>query len=213
MSLVYYKLMFNNSSQNGSAHTVIIIVLVIALVGSLGFIFWQNFINTTDSNQEESITRVGTKSNGKNVDNEPIDKNNYTHIEEWGIVIPRHPEDNVIEYEIEPESEDVAHFVSSEQKTLGGQCGTFGFSYHALVRVSGDGSMDERQAMSMKHAEESGNMFSVDGIRYYMVNSYSGGYCGAERLGAGDSVPQAWVDANNNLDQSILSAKSLDDLN
>src|SRR5687768_12703428 len=32
-------------SQKGSAHIGIIIILVIALLGTLGFVFWQNFIH------------------------------------------------------------------------------------------------------------------------------------------------------------------------
>lgn len=35
--------MKKRSSQSGSAHLIIIIVLTIALLGTLGFVFWQNF--------------------------------------------------------------------------------------------------------------------------------------------------------------------------
>lgn len=34
--------------QSGSAHVIIIVILVIALLGVLGFVFWQNFINKKD---------------------------------------------------------------------------------------------------------------------------------------------------------------------
>ena len=41
--------------QQGSAHLVIIIILTLALVGSLGFVFWQNFVGK-DSNTEANVT-------------------------------------------------------------------------------------------------------------------------------------------------------------
>lgn len=34
--------------QKGSAHVVIVSILVVALIGALGFTFWQNFINKDD---------------------------------------------------------------------------------------------------------------------------------------------------------------------
>jgi len=39
-----------NTRQSGSAHIIIIIFLVLALVAALGWIFWQNFV----SKDEES---------------------------------------------------------------------------------------------------------------------------------------------------------------
>lgn len=44
----------NSRSQNGSAHVVIIVVLVLALMGALGWVFWQNFSKDKD--------RVGSTS-------------------------------------------------------------------------------------------------------------------------------------------------------
>ncbi len=34
-----------NKNQSGSAHVIIIAILAVALIGALGFLFWQNFIN------------------------------------------------------------------------------------------------------------------------------------------------------------------------
>jgi len=48
--------------QSGSAHVIIIIILILALLGTLGFIFWQNFIKpdsavaNTGKGQREDIT-------------------------------------------------------------------------------------------------------------------------------------------------------------
>jgi len=47
--------MHRSSRQQGSAHTVIIVVLVIALLAALGFVFWQNVIKK-DSSEQTSQT-------------------------------------------------------------------------------------------------------------------------------------------------------------
>ncbi|MDB5166970.1 MAG: hypothetical protein JWN26_115 [Candidatus Saccharibacteria bacterium] len=52
--------MKSRQSQAGSAHLVIIIVLVVALLGALGFVFWQNFINKPVANQANSSQTTPT---------------------------------------------------------------------------------------------------------------------------------------------------------
>jgi len=53
--------MKTRTSEQGSAHLIIIIVLIVALVGTLGFVFWQNFVNkpaeksTTSTSQQTEI--------------------------------------------------------------------------------------------------------------------------------------------------------------
>jgi type II secretory pathway pseudopilin PulG len=53
----------NSSKQTGSAHVVIIVILVIALLGTLGFVFWQNFINK-DSATQDSTTNTQSAEDG-----------------------------------------------------------------------------------------------------------------------------------------------------
>jgi len=51
----------NSLRQKGSTHVVIIIILVFVLLGALGFIFWQNFINKEPSQSNpESNTSTNT---------------------------------------------------------------------------------------------------------------------------------------------------------
>jgi len=54
----------NRNNQTGSAHLIIIIVLVIALLGSLGFVFWQNFVKVKDNQpvQNNQISNTTDKS-------------------------------------------------------------------------------------------------------------------------------------------------------
>ena len=52
----------NKTSQQGSAHVVIIIILVGALLAALGFVFWQNFIQKQPSeNPKQSTTHTDSQ--------------------------------------------------------------------------------------------------------------------------------------------------------
>lgn len=55
-------------SQKGSAHIVIIIILVVALLGVLGFVFWQNFID------KKPVTKNDESSKNENTQNQPTDE-------------------------------------------------------------------------------------------------------------------------------------------
>jgi len=64
-------------SQSGSAHLIIIIALSLALIGTLSFVYWNNFIQpkTTESNElsvDDSL-------------NEAVDSTEYFSIDQWGI--------------------------------------------------------------------------------------------------------------------------------
>lgn len=51
--------MNKKQSQSGSAHLIIILVLLLALVGSLGFVFYQNFIAKNTQNQvQQSVENI-----------------------------------------------------------------------------------------------------------------------------------------------------------
>lgn len=41
-------------SQTGSAHVVIIIVLIVALLGAVGFVFWQNFLKPSNKQADNA---------------------------------------------------------------------------------------------------------------------------------------------------------------
>ena len=53
--------MIKNSHSNGFAHAVLIIGLVVALIGALGFVFWQNFIHKEPVRTELLKTEVSSK--------------------------------------------------------------------------------------------------------------------------------------------------------
>lgn len=71
-----------NKKQSGSIHVVIISILAVALLGAIGFIFWQNFM-MNESNRDDNTTKVAT---GDTVDEEAeqtSSKNPETTAESW----------------------------------------------------------------------------------------------------------------------------------
>ncbi|MDB5159863.1 MAG: hypothetical protein JWO99_126 [Candidatus Saccharibacteria bacterium] len=52
--------MKKSNSQTGSAHAIIIILLVVAILGLLGFVFWQNFIQKKDTTPATSTPTTTT---------------------------------------------------------------------------------------------------------------------------------------------------------
>lgn len=50
------------TKQSGLAHVVIIGVLVIALIGALGFIFWQNFMQKTSTDDQADASQQTTNT-------------------------------------------------------------------------------------------------------------------------------------------------------
>lgn len=64
-SLTKGHLVNKRKSQSGFAHLAIIIVLVVALLGALGYIYWQNFMQPkTDDNKSSNATSATITENG-----------------------------------------------------------------------------------------------------------------------------------------------------
>lgn len=51
--------------QTGSSHVVLIVGLIVALIGALGFIFWQNFIHQESPRKEVEVIRSTSESGGE----------------------------------------------------------------------------------------------------------------------------------------------------
>lgn len=68
--------------QRGSTHVVIVIILVVLLAGSLGFIFWQNFINkpATPTKTDAITTKESTKEKTATDTNE-----GFTVLTDWSV--------------------------------------------------------------------------------------------------------------------------------
>ncbi len=74
-------------SHKGEAHTIIIIVLVVALIAALGWIFWQNFIQKQDTaNDTDNTTKVEETPKTDTPDNTPVES--VLSLSNYGVEIP-----------------------------------------------------------------------------------------------------------------------------
>lgn len=56
-----------SSKQTGSAHVVIIVILVLAVVGTLGFVFWQNFMQSSEDNKNVQTNQNNSSEKSSDV--------------------------------------------------------------------------------------------------------------------------------------------------
>lgn len=69
--------MKHSTHQTGSAHVIIIIVLVVALLGVLGFVFWQNFVS-----EQPADIETGIAGETAQISSQPV---KTLTVSEWGI--------------------------------------------------------------------------------------------------------------------------------
>jgi len=118
-----------NTRQSGSAHIIIIICLVLALATALGWIFWQNFLQTSD-NDLKQVDNTNDKKVSKTEKADksycaPLEKLCFTYPEDWSLkakeetVYDQHKVDNIT---LTNSDEDVVLRLRSGIDGLGGTC-------------------------------------------------------------------------------------------
>lgn len=74
-------------TEQGSAHVVIISVLVVALIGAIGFIFWQNVLQPKSlddsTNKSTDSSKSSSKSDKKTTPSDP--NKGYVVLDDWGV--------------------------------------------------------------------------------------------------------------------------------
>lgn len=174
----------------------LIVVALLAVTGYAVYALQQNKINElnkqienlnkeTKDTSEESTSTTDTTATQSTV--------SYLTIKEWGVKVPQTPKGNSISYEINGE---IANFVSSEQKALGGSCGTFDFArYHVTRKAS--------SYKPQSSTQEGSQLLSADKVTagnytYYITSDMTGGVCNDNQK-TGESVTQAEQTANTDL--------------
>lgn len=73
----------NSPKQTGSAHVVVLVILILVLIGALGFVLWNNFLNkkTNTANSSSKETSQTTTAN------KTTPQTNVLNIHEFGISI------------------------------------------------------------------------------------------------------------------------------
>lgn len=113
-------------SESGSVHIVVISLLVVALIGAMGFIFWQNFMQPDISKKATNDTTVTNTKQSANEDESKTASTNqnegYLVLDSWGVRFK--PTGNAkISYE---QKNGNYWFTTDTWKSLGGACNTNG---------------------------------------------------------------------------------------
>lgn len=163
--------MKKTNNQSGFAHLIIIvIILAVALVGTLGFVFWQNFVQPKTSVTQSNSTNKSSTSAVTPAVETPVEDKNTLKITDWGIkgvYNGTHP----VKYNIVSDSETT--FTSSD---LTGGCN--GFVAFTLRRFKGDVAMSNQLGLGVgdygnKTVSE---VFATDSFSQYGGNKHIGNY-------------------------------------
>ncbi|HSW81333.1 MAG TPA: hypothetical protein VLG40_02970 [Candidatus Saccharimonas sp.] len=170
---------------------------MVALIGGIGYYVYsqnQNKQQNTASTSQNSQTKSSDTSSSSNSSAQTQPSVSYLTIKEWGVKVAQ-PTGNTISYQISKYDANTAQFVTSEQKTLGGACGTFPMARYTITRMTtGTKSSDTVLQNKLDAAAQSNQTVQIGNMTYYIVKDMSGGDC----VGNGQINPQEAV-YNNNL--------------
>jgi hypothetical protein len=179
---------------------------MLVLVTALGWIYWQNFIYKAPIEKTTDVVVVDKNPQSQQDNNSNININ-YLLVRELGIEIPQ-ASANQISYMMSASNPRRATFVSSEQKALGGSCGTFASArYHILLAPIGYKSNDPVEQAQLENAYK---VEMVDDA-YYIIGDMSGGDC-TGKLQEGQSMSQEEIAANRNLLEELKQLRVAKDL-
>ncbi len=132
---------YRKKSSRGSAHAIVTIVLVVALVGVLGFMFWQNFTQKeSDTAKKETPSTIQPSEKA-----ESSEDSKYLALKDWGVKfeIPDSLKSTAIEYvdvtdEANPDKNTTYGFTTKRYKELDGACQMKTDQMKALTIISKD---------------------------------------------------------------------------
>ena len=172
-------------NQTGSAHIVIIIILVVALVGALGFVFWQNFLNKPSSTRD--TTNSATKSS--------LDMT-FLEIDQFGVKIPYDRTSDTYTVEVFP-----ANLASVQSKKANDACGravTIAYISHYKVDEKLPADYPGNNGKAKLYVEDLNNLPSVTiGDDFYSIQSLQYLECADPMTKDGAAINTILVDATN----------------
>jgi prepilin-type N-terminal cleavage/methylation domain-containing protein len=188
---------------------ILVVIVIVGLIGAVGWLVYDRQNNKTDSRQTSMAATTPTITPKKSeASNEQ--QTSYLTVKEWGIKIPNTPKGNVISYQISADDKNMADFISSGQKTLGGSCGTFSSArYHIFQAENGYKSSDDVFQNKLSYAAENSLVIKANNKSYYIIGDMSGGDC-TGTLKEGQSVSQQEIAANDDLLAALKSLVSAD---
>lgn len=160
--------MNKQKSQQGSAHIIVIVILVIALLGTLGFVFWQNYVKVDDSGKVSLVDNEKTTNEESDSGKAAVDNNEYLSISEWGIK-GTYTGAHALEYTI---ADNV--FLSFKSSDLTGGCSDFMVA--GISRYTGDQLMKDISPFDINTMTTVSEFYAVDNIGTYSGNKHIGDY-------------------------------------
>ena len=152
------------SNQIGSAHVAIIGVLVVALLGALGYIFYQNFIqkNSPDSSKTATSNAAASLPEQQKAIAKPevVDEAKYLILDDWGVRF-KLPQDGV----------SVLY-----KKTTGNGMVTYGFNTQAVDALGGYCTLDKASGGLAAVTRESAKLVDYASMKPLNNNEPIGGY-------------------------------------
>ncbi len=123
------------TKQSGFAHIIVLtVILAVALIGTLGFVFWQNVMmpktNVSDGKVVDNVKKLDDKSKVVNtnsgLDEAASSTKGYLVLDDWGVKfkLPTRLGDNEVTYfkGSSYRSEDSYTFSTKKVQNLGGSC-------------------------------------------------------------------------------------------
>ena len=114
----------SKDSQRGSAHVIIIAILVFALIGALGFIFWSNFLQPKSDSGSFVKTDASPSPSASAM---PKTDDNTIVLSDWKVklTIPESLKSTSVKYSKETRHGKTDYeFTTSRIEALGGDCAT-----------------------------------------------------------------------------------------
>lgn len=212
-----------SSKQTGSTHVVIIIILVLVLIGALGFVFWRNFMQTPKNDkavqvhQNNSSEKPPVACSGYDG---AVEKDKVFCSKDVGIELTV-PEVFAGKFQ-KKENYDV--FEGTMEDSKGKLAGKSLYNYEAVVS-SGDETLSLSIAKeplrsgysSISHAlqrtyfNESSDSLTLVKSPTRQYNSETGTYTTTGSWSAGDPVPSFIVDSNRIYHGKVGDAGTVED--
>jgi len=139
----------NKKTQSGFAHVVVLtVILAVALVGTLGFVYWQNFMKPKDEVVKTNDTKDKVVVEKPVANDEATSTEGYLVLEDWGVKfkLPSDLGSNAINYY--KSDNDNYIFTTSKIEALGQDCSHDSSHFMPQYYLSRDTSAPNPEAVS-----------------------------------------------------------------
>ncbi|MFZ1801597.1 MAG: hypothetical protein WAW62_02420 [Candidatus Saccharimonas aalborgensis] len=190
--------------EKGSAHVIIIICLVFALLCALGIAFYQNFVISNEKNDNPSTQSSQSVNNSLNEANDQnktdllaVDTSKYLVLEDWGVKMLLPSFEKAFVYKkISMNGKDAYAFTTKAIDNLGGDCALASTNNGTLVVV-----WRESQSSDQIDSPRLNGGKPINGYYYYRSGSFAP--CSEENNSTVNQVETSGLTATKELVDSL----------